>query len=628
MSEPQVADDAAGRRAGASLRRLFGFRSIRAKISFYLLAVSALPILFLSFVAFRNAKAGIRNELMRHLDGAVSLKRDSIDRWYEERRWQVSLIPRIPGFQSQVASLTGAPFESRHADPAYTAIREHLQLYTEPDGFYDEVFLMDAYGRVILSTDPTQEGKFKDNRPYFQEGRQEFSIQNTYHSVTLGRTTSTVALPIRHQEHAIAVLGLRLRIKRLHEIIHSYAGLDQESDMYLVNSSNHFVTDPAGKTGFAMERVNYSEPVIRCLLEQSGADELTSYDGRAVLAAFTYLEDYRLCIIGEIEAASAYRQVHEMQLFGILVTAATLAGVMLVAFFLSASISRPILELDAVTARAAAGDMDQQIELDLRDELGTLSRSFNIMLANLRLRTEALARSNADLERSNDDLMEFGYAVSHDLKEPLRSVSGFLELLKRRVGDSLDDKAQGYIDRSLAGAERMRLLIDDLLAYARVSTGPRELKSVDLGALVHDVLGGLEQSVHESGARVEVGELPVVQGQRAQLSALFQNLIANAIKFRRDQPVIRISARDAGRQWRVSVQDNGIGIEPDQFKRVFQVFQRLHGKEEYPGTGIGLAVCKKVVERHGGQIWLESELGAGTTFHFTIPHPDDAAPAA
>jgi signal transduction histidine kinase len=619
MSQPRVDDQAPGPRRGARLRRMLGFRSIRAKLSFYLLAVSVVPILFLSYVAFRSAKDGIREELLRHLGGAVSLKRDSIDRWYEERAMQVSLLPRVPGLEQQALAMAEVTFENREAHPAHAAMRDHLRLYTEQKSFYDEVFLMDAYGRVILSTDPSQEGKFKDNRPYFQEGSKALYIQNTYHSVTLGRTTSTIALPILRDGRAVVVMAFRLRIQRLHEIIRSYAGLGPESDMYLVNNFNYFVTDPAGKSGFAMERVNYSEPVRRCLTGQTGADELTSYDGREVLAAFTYLPVHRLCIIAEVESATAYQPVRAMQYFMMAVTASTLAAVILIAVFLSASISRPILELDAVAARAAAGDMDQQIDLGLRDELGTLARSFDTMLANLRERTQALARSNADLERSNVDLEEFGYAVSHDLKEPLRSVSGFLELLKRRAGAKLDDKANDYVDRSLAGAERMRLLIEDLLAYARVSTGPRALQAVDLNQVVRDVLGGLEQSIEESGARIEVGELPVLQAERALLSAVFQNLIANAIKFRREQPVIRIDAREEDGQWQLSVKDNGIGIDAAQFDRVFQVFQRLHGKDEYPGTGIGLAVCKKIVERHGGRIWLESTPGAGTTFRFTIP---------
>ncbi|HWN70924.1 MAG TPA: methyl-accepting chemotaxis protein, partial [Haliangium sp.] len=408
MSQPRDPDQVPGPWAGARLRRMLGFGSIRAKISFYLLTVSVLPILFLSYVAFRSAKEGIREELLRHLGGAVSLKRDSIDRWYEERKTQVTLVPRIPGVEAQVLTVAGSEFEHRAADPAYAALGDYLRFYTEAKGFYEEVFLMDTFGRVLLSSDPAQEGKFKANQAYFQEGRKRLYIQSMYHSVTLGRTASTIAFPIYRGDETVAVMAFHLRIERLHEIIHSYAGLGSESDLYLVNNYNYFVTDPGGKKGFAMERANYSEPVSRCLTGQTGADELTSYDGREVLAAFTYLQAYGLCIVAELESAIAYRPVRRLQYFMMAVTGSTLAAVMLVAFFLSASISRPILELDAIAARAAAGDMDQQIALDLRDELGTLARSFNTMLANLRQRTEALARSNEDLE-------EFGYAVSHDL---------------------------------------------------------------------------------------------------------------------------------------------------------------------------------------------------------------------
>jgi hypothetical protein len=300
-----------------------------------LVAGTLLMVLFMAFVWTRSAKGGIREELLRHLGGAVSLKRDSIDQWYQERAMQVSAIPQIPSLEQQALAMADVEFEKRAAHPAYAPMRDHLRLYIEENGFYDEVFLMDVYGRVILSTDSTQEGKFKDNRAYFQEGLKGVCIQNTYHSVTLGRITSTLALPIVRNGRTVAVMAFRLRIQRLHEIIHSYAGLGSESDMYLVDNYNYFVTDPAGKTGFAMERVNYSEPVHRCLTGQTGADEFVSYDGREVLAAFTYLPDYRLCIVAELESATAYQPVRAMQFFAIAVTAPILVIVMLVAFFVS-----------------------------------------------------------------------------------------------------------------------------------------------------------------------------------------------------------------------------------------------------------------------------------------------------
>jgi signal transduction histidine kinase len=621
MSTPLLDRETPVRRPrGAGFRHLLRFRSIKAKLTFCLLAVSVIPILFLSYVAFRTAKQEIRQEVLGHLSGAVSLKRDSIQQWYQERRAQAALVPRDPDFAAQSEFLLHADFESRHALTAYDVISRHIRPYISQDGYYDEIFLMNMAGQVIYSTNPGQEGTYKSNRLYFKEGTHALYIQNMYHSITLGRTTSTIALPIPSGEDPVGVLAFRLRVDRLHEIMRSYAGLEPEGDMYLVNNQNYFATDPAGQTGYAMERVNYSEPVRRCLDDHGGADEMVSWHGGEVLAAFLYMPEYRMCIIGEVATEAAYRSVRHMQRFMVILTGSTLAAVMLIAFFVSTSISRPIVELTALTTRAATGDMDQAIESDLRDELGTLARSFNTMLANLRQRTQELARSNADLE-------EFAYVVSHDLKEPLRSVSGFVELLNRRYREQLDPTARGYIDRSLAGAERMKALIDDLLLYARTSTGPRTLQRVDTSAVVQDVLSALAKSIREAEARVEVGSLPVIQAEPPQIARLFQNLIANAIKFRRDEPpVIRISAevepgaRPDEEAWRFSVQDNGIGIESQYAERVFQVFKRLHAQDEYPGTGIGLSICKKIAERHGGRIWLESEPGAGTTFHFTIAH--------
>jgi signal transduction histidine kinase len=631
MSTPILDRETPGRRRrGEGWRSLLRFRSIKAKLTFCLLAVSVVPILFLSYVAFRTAKEEIRQEILGHLSGAVSLKRDSIEQWYQERRAQVLLIPRDPDFEGQALVLLGAAVESRRELEAYRVVDRHMRPFISPDGFYDEVFLMDVAGQIIYSTNPDQEGTYKTNRPYFKEGMRDLYIQNMYHSITIGRTTSTIALPIRQGRQPVGVLAFRLRVNRLHEIMRSYAGLEPEGDMYLVNNQNYFATDPAGHTGYAMERVNYSEPVRRCLEDHGGAGELVSYHGREVLAAFLYMPEYRLCIVGELATETAYQPVSHMQRLMILLTGSTLAAVMLIAFFVSTSISRPILELTALTTRAAAGDMDQAIQSDLRDELGTLAQSFNTMLANLRRRTQELARSNADLE-------EFAYVVSHDLKEPLRSVSGFIELLNRRYRETLDGTARGYVDRSLVGAERMKALIDDLLLYARTSTGPRALERVDTHALVKEVLSALTKSVREADARIELSPLPVIQAEPAQISRLFQNLIANAIKFRRDEPpAIRVSAEvepqpgprrgpGPGEQvWRFSIQDNGIGIEPEYAERVFQVFKRLHSHEEYPGTGIGLSICKKIAERHGGRIWLESRPGVGTTVHFTIARQPDA----
>ncbi len=594
------------------LRNVPRLGTIRSKITFYLLIVSIAPILFLSFLSYYSAKEEIRSQISEHLKGIVSLKSGAIERWYRERREQIELLREIPGLQSKAAALMRTPFESRGSRPEYRDLDRTLGLYAAESEHYSEIFLMDEEGRIWYSTASDSEGQLKSNRPYFTAGIKYVFLQNMYYSLTLSRTTSTLALPVRHAEESVGVLAARLEVGRLGEIMRSYAGLRPEGDMYLVNNYNYFVTNPSEQAGYAMERVNYSEPVQRCLERQSDAGEYANYDKRDVLSAFTYLLDYQLCVVAELPSDVAYESVARLRYFTVALTVATLGVVIFVAFLLSSSISRPVRELTDATAVAAAGNLDQRIAVESHDELGTLASSFNIMIASLEVRTEELTRSNADLE-------QFGYIISHDLKEPLRSITGFMGLLDKKYGDRVDDKGRDYIARATAAADRMRQLIEDLLTYSRLTGQPREHEEIASQQLVREVLVSLTDAIETSEAQVEVGELPELLGEPALLHTLLQNLIANAIKFRSDQPPrIEVTAARDGQMWRFAVADNGIGIEEQYADRIFKVFQRLHPRSKYPGTGIGLAVCKKIVERHGGRIWFESQPGEGATFYFTI----------
>ena len=226
----------------------------------------------------------------------------------------------------------------------------------------------------------------------------------------------------------------------------------------------------------------------------------------------------------------------------------------------------------------------------------------------------------ADIARSNKELEQFAYVASHDLQEPLRMVSGFIGLLEKRYKGRLDEKADRYIRFAVDGALRMQKLIEGLLGYSRVTTRAGELKNVAVNSVFDEAVLNLSAMVRDSNAVVARDELPTVVGVETQLLQLLQNLLANAIKFKRPgvRPEIRVSSVRTGQEWTFSVRDNGIGIAKEHFERIFQIFQRLHSSDEYPGAGIGLAVCKKIVERHGGNIWAESVPGEGTTFFFTI----------
>ncbi len=240
--------------------------------------------------------------------------------------------------------------------------------------------------------------------------------------------------------------------------------------------------------------------------------------------------------------------------------------------------------------------------------------------AELRRTAARLAQQTAELERSNAELQQFAYVASHDLQEPLRMVASYTQLLARRYGDKLDADALEFIDFAVDGARRMQALINDLLAYSRVGTRGAEFAPTDCNAVVDQVLADLGAAIEDEHAVVTRGDLPTVLGDAGQLSQLFQNLIGNAIKFHGERaPRVAVAAERRDDEWLFTVRDNGIGIEPEYADRIFVIFQRLHSRAEYPGTGIGLAICKKIVERHGGRIWMESTPGEGTTFYFTLP---------
>jgi PAS domain S-box-containing protein len=236
-------------------------------------------------------------------------------------------------------------------------------------------------------------------------------------------------------------------------------------------------------------------------------------------------------------------------------------------------------------------------------------------------RAEAQLRTLlAELERSNRELEQFAYVASHDLQEPLRMVSSYTQLLERRYRDKLDDDAREFINYAVDGARRMQRLINDLLEFSRVSTRGRRVEPVDANEVLGTVRATLSAAIEDAGAQVTNGELPTVMVDSTQLGQLLQNLIGNALKFKGDKsPRVHIAASEQAGEWVFTVRDNGIGIDPEYFDRIFVIFQRLHVTADYPGTGIGLAVCKRIAERHGGRIWVESEPGNGATFSFSIP---------
>jgi signal transduction histidine kinase len=318
----------------------------------------------------------------------------------------------------------------------------------------------------------------------------------------------------------------------------------------------------------------------------------------------------------------------ELQLLLILAGVLILGGVLAAGFVLRRTITLPLASLGAEARRVAGGEFSTPLRIaDGPREVAQVGAEIDAMrqriadeLATVEAAHAQLETQAGELTRSNAELEQFAYVASHDLQEPLRKIASFCQALKTRYGGELDARADQYIDFAVDGAKRMQVLINDLLAFSRVGRSGREQEPVALGAVLAAAESALADQIASAGARVEAQELPTVGGDEAQLLSLFQNLISNALKFHgADPPRVSIAASRGEELWELSFADNGIGIDPEYFERIFMIFQRLHSREAYEGTGIGLALARKIVEFHGGEIWLDTDYTRGACFRFTLP---------
>jgi signal transduction histidine kinase len=386
-------------------------------------------------------------------------------------------------------------------------------------------------------------------------------------------------------------------------------------------------------------RTRYAAPTIKQI--QARGKPVVSPDILAGKAEFDALRG-RITNFEAVVAASRHQALHSLDdasneldvallaiAIGLVVIVAGLAVV------LRNTAIRPVHVLAAEARRVAGGDFRHQVALAGPREIRGLATDVNTMrerilreLSAVQEANDALAAHAIDLQRSNAELEQFAYVASHDLQEPLRKVTSFCQLLQRRYGGQLDEKADQYIDFAVDGAKRMQVLINDLLAFSRVGRSAVDLGPVSCDTALAGAKANLAAQISSAGAVIEATPLPVVRAQSSLMTAVLQNLLGNALKFRGDQPPrIVVTADRDGAFWSFSVTDNGIGIEPQYADRVFLIFQRLHDRATYPGTGIGLAMCRKIIEYFGGRIWLDTSVAGGARICFTVPaaHDDDAA---
>ena len=671
-----------GRKRTARCGLSLPHRGLGRTILLSFLAISLVPLAVVSALNYLNADRSLRKSVQESLAAVAEIKTQYIHSHFKRLLTDLRAQSESAANVAFLEALRAAHHESGKSAREFARSYEwenlvhdnagDLKTFTRLHGFSD-VLLIDAEGNVLFSVMREDDlgsnlfrGRYSDTlfasacRRSLDSGRPLFSDFESY-APSSGAVAGFVVAPLVNEDgDKTGILGLQVPIDRIDRIMQVSTGLGKTGESYLIGADLSMRSNSARTDGATILRDPIDTEQTRLWLREHGGTkrpinckralllDYRGYRGARVIGTHNTVEvaGVRMGVIAEIEASEAFAPITRQRNTALAVGLVALLVVIASALFVAQSIVHPIHALHEGTEVIGRGDFEHRVGTDANDEIGQLSRAFDDMVDRLktvtasrddldrevaqRERAEGELRDTlADLERSNQDLEQFAYAASHDLQEPLRKVLAFGSLLEQECGDKLEGDERQYMDRMLNATRRMRTLITDLLMYSRVATRGKTFASVDMNETVRGVLSDLETRIGETGATVDVADLPVIEADPTQMRQLMQNLIGNALKFHRDGelPHVKVYA-DAGvtgggdtpeSHCRIVVEDNGIGFEAKFVERIFGVFQRLHGRHEYSGSGIGLAVCRRIAERHGGTIAAEGKPGEGSTFTVTLP---------
>jgi signal transduction histidine kinase len=564
------------------------FRTFPLSFVLIFIVLSA-GIVLCGYLYFQNTKEYIKKEKQNDLSAIADLKANQIAGWRNERLDDAAVIFENPIMVSNIYQWLE---KGRSAELRGKLLKWMSSLQKHYD--YKSVILLDSKGDIQLAVPDYREILGPDARKLAEEAikAKKVVFSDIYRSKITHAIRITLVLPILipKDKKTVPAGALLFRIdpyKFFYPIIQSWPTQSRSAETLLVhregdevvfiNELRH-VKDTALKLRFKITEEKLPAAIAARGIE--GILEGIDYRGVPVLAALRAVPDSPWFMVAKVDRDEVYSPIHER--------------LRLLIFILTALIISTGFGLVFVWRR-------KELELAKREE-------------------ENIRKLNKELERSNKELEQFAYIASHDLQEPLRMVSSYLQLIAERYKGRLDADADDFIHYAVEGANRMQTMINDLLAYSRVGTRGRPFEPADCNTILEQALSNVKFPIEETGAVITHDPLPVLTADRSQLVQVFQNLISNAIKFRGERtPEIQISTEKKDGEWIFSVKDNGIGFDPKYADKIFDTFKRLHTAVKYPGSGIGLTICRKIIERHGGRIWSESEPGKGAIFYFTIP---------
>ncbi len=651
-------------------------------------AVSLLPFLLLEVIYLHAVSTTLTDTVRNQLESIVTIQHHRLLQILRFNRQNLALLASRSELQWSLDSYLNDG-DAAHADTITSILFDAKQAIGE----IDCITVMTVGGTPVASTSAALLAETPITSSLIEQAATTGFADDF---ILLDRQLRRiVASPIIVEDRVIGVIVALANPQGILQLAADHTGLGAsgETAIMAANTDGHFhylLPLRFDQDATFMDVTTLPRHVIDALQSHRQPvvviDDWLDYRGVRVVAAFHYLPDRHWLIMTKLDRREAYASATRLRI--LLVCTFVCIGVAVVVIIIrtARSITRPITSLIQTATRIREGDLACRAEGDQSTEIGTLVTTINTLVQDLQESTVSkqllldeieahkkterslvqqrneLAMRTEALKRSNEDLKQFTYMASHDLQGPLRIIGSYIDLLRRRYGDQLDERAHEYIGYVMEGAMRMRQLISDLLDFAQLETSARKFETVDTNDVTQQLIRELSRAADTKAVCVTADSLPVVFGAASQIRQLIQNLISNAVKYNEsERPTIHISATpydtDVRRQlyqnrmsedldavtdalaaspepvdispldasaaqlpmWLFSVADNGIGIDPRYALKIFEVFKRLHGRDEYAGTGIGLAICKRIVQNHNGEIWVKSEVGRGATFYFTLP---------
>ncbi|MFC1708658.1 ATP-binding protein [Candidatus Omnitrophota bacterium] len=628
--------------------------SITSKFILWFLIVALAPLIVSTFISYRSSRNVLKEEVSKILLAIAENKANQVRVYLDKKEEDVVQLSHMSDVIVAVERFDEAYDVSKKTDsPEYAAVdqefRPFLSYYQKALGFED-LFLVRAYGDVIFSVKRKKmlksiyaKGPYKDTQlaEVFVEANKskQTEVSDFEYFPQVKKGYVFIASPVFRGGEVIGVVVAQLGTEEISRLVQDYSDLGSTGEFGIAAKIKdevvfiaplRFDREAAFKKRVPIGSKEYPN-IQKAVMGERGSGVSMDYRGKEVMSVWRHLPTFRWGMVVKMDTTEVFVMAKQLRNNLLRISIVLLIIVAVIAIIIAKTVSSPIRELTTISGEIADGNLSARVEIDTKDEIGELAQSFNQMTDKLVRAKEDVEQKNVEveeqkkmLEQVNKELDSFVYTASHDLRAPLRGISSFASFLEEDYKDKLDDEGRDYLKEIREGTDRMNQLIEDLLALSRISRIKNPYENINVEDMLSSVIKRIEFDIKENNVDLRIQpDMPTIRCDRIKLSEVFLNLISNAIKFssknNKENPRVEVGYASEDGFHKFYVKDNGIGIDHKYHSQVFGIFKRLHTAKEYEGTGAGLSIVKRVIDDHGGNIWIESEVGKGATFCFSIP---------